>query len=554
MKKLLAIITLVALASVSIGAPLFAIVWTDDVQAAEDQFTIGQTVTGDDVAPSVPTNLSATAVSQTQIDLSWTASTDDLAVTGYQVFRDLAFIATSTAISYSDTGLTPDTTYSYTVTAFDAAVNISGHSATATATTFSPSSTNGGGSAPLELRYISVSPDLQSALIQFGTNVPVQAFVYWGETLDYELGSIASPLYLSDHSVALPGLSPGTRYFFRIDLVDGYERRLVLEGQEFRTLSLPDIFPPANVSNFIATPSETDITLTWENPKADFEAVRIVKSDKFYPRDPTEGEIIYEGRAERYVDGKVVRDKTYYYTAFSRDRIGNYSSGAVTDARLLRPGELPTRPKLFAGILQLPKELIHSLLRAFSLKDVDFIQDGKKLPVVSNTVEIRGDRNLLISIDYEKVPEILKTVVVTMFDPDDRAKTFSFLLRINADKTAYQAHVAALERPGKYEFSLAILDHKHQGLALLAGIIVSRVPDFVSGKGGNPFGDINIGSLQLLLSILALLVLICAMFIVLKKSSRKRKRKGEISTKTPNMPSGAISSAIPELRSFSSKN
>ena len=295
---------------------------------------------------------------------------------------------------------------------------------------------------------------------------------------------------------------------------------MILDGQEFRTLSLPDIFPPANVSNFVATPSETDITLTWKNPKADFEAVRIVKSDKFYPRDPTEGEIIYEGRAERYMDRKVVGDKTYYYAAFSRDRMGNYSSGAVTDARLLRPGELPTMPKLFAGILQLPKELIHSLLRTFSLNDVDFIQDGKKLPVVSSIVEIRGDRNLTISIDYEKVPEILKTIVITMFDPDDRAKTFSFLLRVNADKTAYQAHVAALERSGKYEFSLAILDHKHQGLALLAGTIISRVPDFISGKGGNPFSDLTIGFPHLLWFAIALLILLILAFAILRKRKK----------------------------------
>jgi len=215
--------------------------------------------------------------------------------------------------------------------------------------------------------------------------------------------------------------------------------------------------------------------------------------------------VIYEGRAERFVDEDVVLDKTYYYTAFGRDFTGNYSSGAVTDARLLRPGEKPTLPQLFAGVLKLPQEMIDKLLQKLSLLDIDFIQDGKKLSVVENTVDIRGDRNLTISIDYEKVPEILKTIVVTMFDPEDKAKTFSFLLRVNADKTAYEANVAALERPGMYQFSLAILDHKHQGLALLAGTIFSKVPDLVSGNSAAQADVKNF--LWILLLILALIVI-----------------------------------------------
>jgi hypothetical protein len=259
--------------------------------------------------------------------------------------------------------------------------------------------------------------------------------------------------------------------------------------------------------------------LTWENPRADFDIVRIVKSDKFYPRDPSEGEIIYEGRAEKYVDEDVVLDKTYYYTAFSRDRVGNFSSGAVTDARLLRKGEAPASPKLFAGILQLPKETLHPLLQSFSLLDINFIQDGQKLPIISNTVEIRGDRNLTISIDYDKVPEILKTIAVTMFDPNDKQKTFSFLLRVNKDKTAYEAHIGALENSGKYEFALAILDHKHQGLGTFAGVIVSKIPNILSSNDINFFGSFIGGIAGALWLVIILLVLISMMYLVLRRKN-----------------------------------
>ena len=73
----------------------------------------------------MPTSFSAAALSATQIALGWSASTDNVAVTGYRVTRDGVTIATTTSTSYNDSGLQPDTTYVYTVTAVDAAGNFS---------------------------------------------------------------------------------------------------------------------------------------------------------------------------------------------------------------------------------------------------------------------------------------------------------------------------------------------------------------------------------------------------------------------------------------------
>jgi chitodextrinase len=96
----------------------------------------------DVLAPTVPTGLAGTAVGPTQVNLSWTASTDDVAVTGYILQRCLGAgctawvtIATPTGTSYSDTGLTPSTTYQYWVRATDAAGNLSAWSTIVTVTT-----------------------------------------------------------------------------------------------------------------------------------------------------------------------------------------------------------------------------------------------------------------------------------------------------------------------------------------------------------------------------------------------------------------------------------
>lgn len=91
---------------------------------------------GPDVqAPTVPAGLTTTAVLPIRIDLSWTASTDNIGVTAYRIVRNGVQVATSTGASYSDTGLTANTSYTYTVTAVDAAGNVSSPSASVTVRT-----------------------------------------------------------------------------------------------------------------------------------------------------------------------------------------------------------------------------------------------------------------------------------------------------------------------------------------------------------------------------------------------------------------------------------
>jgi fibronectin type 3 domain-containing protein len=86
-------------------------------------------------APSAPGNLTASGTTATSTNLSWTASTDNVAVTGYAVLRNGATIAHVTGTSYSATGLNPSTTYTFQVTAFDAAGNLSAASNAVTVTT-----------------------------------------------------------------------------------------------------------------------------------------------------------------------------------------------------------------------------------------------------------------------------------------------------------------------------------------------------------------------------------------------------------------------------------
>lgn len=96
-------------------------------------------VTTDSGLPTVPTLLSALAVSPNQVNLSWTKSTDYFAVKGYKIFRGGVQIGTVGNVNiFTDTGLTASTTYLYTVSAFDAAGNNSAQSLAVTVTTKVP--------------------------------------------------------------------------------------------------------------------------------------------------------------------------------------------------------------------------------------------------------------------------------------------------------------------------------------------------------------------------------------------------------------------------------
>ena len=111
-------------------------------QIVADMNTAVSGGTADTQPPTAPSGLTATAAGAAQINLSWTASTDNVGVTGYQVERcqgaactNFAQIATPTTTSFTDTGLAASTTYRYRVRATDAAGNLSAYSNVATATT-----------------------------------------------------------------------------------------------------------------------------------------------------------------------------------------------------------------------------------------------------------------------------------------------------------------------------------------------------------------------------------------------------------------------------------
>lgn len=110
----------------------------DAANNSSAQSTAASVTTPDTIPPTAPTSLSASAVSTSQINLSWGASTDvgGSGLAGYRIYRGGSFINSTSSTSYSDTGLATATAYSYTVASYDQATNTSAQSDTASATTW----------------------------------------------------------------------------------------------------------------------------------------------------------------------------------------------------------------------------------------------------------------------------------------------------------------------------------------------------------------------------------------------------------------------------------
>ncbi len=179
-----------------------------DMSNVNFTITAGST---DTVAPSTPT-LSASGTTQTTTNLSWTASTDNVGVTGYDVYQNGVFKANVSGTTYTVTGLTASTTYSFTVRAKDAAGNASVASNIVNVTTLAPAADTTAPSAPVLSASGTTSTTTNLSWTASTDNVGVTGYdVYQGAILK---ASVTGTTY------SVTGLSPATAYSFTVRAKD----------------------------------------------------------------------------------------------------------------------------------------------------------------------------------------------------------------------------------------------------------------------------------------------------------------------------------------------
>ncbi|WP_438435261.1 fibronectin type III domain-containing protein [Gorillibacterium sp. sgz500922] len=117
--------------------------WTDNGNAQQKWVFTRAESTADTTPPTMPTNLQSVAKTSTSVSLAWTAATDNVGVTGYDIYNGTALAGSSSTTSFTATGLSPGTAYSFTVKAKDAAGNVSPASSVVQVTTDSAAAQTG---------------------------------------------------------------------------------------------------------------------------------------------------------------------------------------------------------------------------------------------------------------------------------------------------------------------------------------------------------------------------------------------------------------------------
>jgi len=167
----------------------------------------------DTQAPSAPTGLTGNAIDANSVNLSWTASSDNVGVAGYRIYRGGAQIGTATTgTGYVDNTVLPSTAYSYTVRAFDAAGNLSGASAAVNVTTPARADTQAP-SVPGGLSYSALtSTSLTLAWAASTDNVGVSSYLIFRNGT--QIGTTSATNF------AVGGLTAGTAYSFTVKAQD----------------------------------------------------------------------------------------------------------------------------------------------------------------------------------------------------------------------------------------------------------------------------------------------------------------------------------------------
>lgn len=474
---------------------------TAGAQTSSDSFVVSVFGAEDTEAPTTPTLQTIDPVTPTQINIGWSTATDNYTVSGYVVERDGVVIATTTQESYADSGLLPETTYAYVVRAFDVALNYSSSSnALATTTPAVPvppppteeevEPASQGTAVRAVADSIEITEAVTAATFDITMARPSSLQLRWGRTGSYELGYVVSDVFVREHSIPLADLEPRTTYEYELVGYMPHGGGTVLERGTFTTEGVLEDFLPENVQRFRAVADGVDVRLSFDLPadQSDIAYVRVLRSNLGFPTHVTDGAVVYQGRENSVAitDQNILAAYSpVYYTAFVVDTDGRVSSGAITLAMASEASQglsdepvSPTDSDSSFGRPAVPGETGTTIQpTATSSVDTDRLPEYSRIPELTDItitqekyagaapktlnepdLTLSAETSFVVSIPTKNVSNNLKTIIVSVLDPTDTREYYSYLLRLNQDRTAYEATVPALNVLGRSQITVEVFD------------------------------------------------------------------------------------------------
>lgn len=379
----------------------------------------------------------------------------------------------------------------------------------------------GGGIGSLQINLVASEITFQSAKITWATNRSAVCSFFLKESSEFKEEIFSGENYLTSHYVLLLDLSPGVTYNYDITCADYFGNKAAENNRSFTTLILPKVIFTANVTNLKLTQTGQDFTLTWKNPTdANFKGVKILKSEKYFPLSPSDGELIYDGAGNSFLDTAVENKKTYYYTVFAYDFLGDYSSGAVVSGSLRQATTPPPTTVTPPPTTVTPHPTITPTPVALNIKfnDFNFYINGLKVIPLNNTLKsIPGDK-IHISIASTKIPDSVKAITITLQKGEE---SFSYLF--SRQKGLFSTDFIAPEDGGEYSLTINFWGYDNEIIQKIEGKLeVSKITGIISNVCLSGV-CIILWLIFILLIILLLLLIILRLLLLFRKKKKKKK-------------------------------
>ena len=286
------------------------------------------TTNADTQNPTTPTNLTGTAASSTVINLNWNASSDDNSVIGYNIYRSGAYYDISYTNSYSDTGLTPNTNYVYTVVALDGSGNHSGSSNSASVTT-PPSADTQAPTIPTGLTATAASATVVNlSWTASSDNVGVTGYKIYRNGSSTPLGTSTTATYSDTTTTA------STTYTYQVSAYDaaGNNSAESTPPVSVTTPAVADTQAPTIPTGLTATAaSATVVNLSWtaSSDNVGVTGYKIYRNGSSTP--------LGTSATTSYSDTTAVSNTTYTYQVSAYDAAGNNSAESTPPVSVTTP-------------------------------------------------------------------------------------------------------------------------------------------------------------------------------------------------------------------------
>ncbi len=329
--------------------------------------------------PTQPGGLTAGVITASSVALTWAASSSNAGVVGYNILRNGLKVATSNTTSYTDTGLTPNTSYSYTVSAYDSVGDVSTMS-TAIAVTTLALPTQPTNLAPSTIMATSVSLHWTASsatqgvtgynILRNGAKVATSATTTYTDT----------------------GLTPSTSYTYTLTAYDSVgDTSVASAALTVTTESQP---PPSQPTSLVAvTITSTSVVLSWtaSTSSAGVTGYNIFRN----------GKKVGVSTTTAYTDTGLTGSASYSYSVSAYDALGNTSiaSAAISVTTLIQPP--PTQPTSLTAVTITATTVSLSWTASTSSAGVagyNIFRNGVK--VGTSTTTTYTDTGLTVSITY----------------------------------------------------------------------------------------------------------------------------------------------------------